>query len=69
MFDNLSAMDQARYPNGSFVTISMETPHRGRIVIQEGNIHRVLWECAHDHATGAEASACAGEEIGRSGRP
>jgi hypothetical protein len=29
---------------------------------------RVLWECEHDHATGEEAAACAGREIGRRGR-
>jgi len=48
----------------------METPHRGRIVFQEESGRtRVLWECQHGHPTDAEASACAGEEIGRSGQP
>lgn len=57
-----------KYPPGSFVAISIQHPHRGRILIQEEGKHRVLWECDHDHLTGAEAAACAGQEIGRSGR-
>ena len=56
------------YPPGAFVTVSIEFPHHGRIVVREEGKTRVLWECDHDHPTGVEASACAGQEIGRSGR-
>jgi hypothetical protein len=61
-------MEQTRFPNGAYVTVTIQPPHHGRIVIQEEGRTRVLWECEHDHATGIEASACAGHEIGRSGR-
>jgi hypothetical protein len=56
------------YPNDTFVTIRLEFPHHGRLVIQEDGKTRVLRECEHDHPTGTEAAACAGREIGRSGR-
>jgi hypothetical protein len=52
------------------VTVTLELPLHGRIVVREESSRRtrVLWEYEHDHATGEEAAACAGREIGRSGR-
>jgi hypothetical protein len=58
------------YPKDAFVTVTLELPLHGRIVVREEGSRRarLLWECQHDHATGEEAAACAGREIGRSGR-
>jgi hypothetical protein len=58
------------YPKDAFVTVTLEVPLHGRIMVREQGSRRarVLWECQHDHATGEEAAACAGREIGRSGR-
>lgn len=66
-FGRVHIMEKS-YPPGSFVTVSIEAPHQGRIMIREEGKTRVLWECQHQHPTGVEASACAGREIGRSGR-
>jgi hypothetical protein len=55
------------YPSDAFVTVTLELPLHGRIMVREEGSRRarVLWECQHDHATGEEAAACAGREIGR----
>jgi hypothetical protein len=57
------------YPKDAFVSVTLELPLQGRILVREEGSRRacVLWEC-HDHATDEEAAACAGQEIGRSGR-
>ncbi len=58
------------YPNGPFVAVTVEPPFHGRILAWEDGRRdaRLLWECEHDHPAGPEAAACAGREIGRSGR-
>jgi hypothetical protein len=67
LFARVNPMD---YPNGTFVSFTLELPHHGQLVVRDDESmgrHRVLWTCQHDHPTGAEASACAGREIGRDG--
>ena len=58
------------YPNGAFVSTTVKGPYYGRIVVQDegSGPSRELWRCDHEHASAAEAFACAGEEIGRDGK-
>jgi hypothetical protein len=65
----MRSMSAEDYAKDAFVTIA-GPPLRGRIMawVEGSRNARVLWECEHEHATSEEAAACAGREIGRSGR-
>jgi len=58
------------YPNDAFVAVTLELPLHRRIMVREEGSRRarLLWQCEQEHVTGEEAAACAGREIGWSGR-